>query len=174
MIKNDGAWAKTTNKLDDTNKLPVQQAASLGNLRDWINIAPYGMHYSAPIDTLCTVINGQKRISMATSAIDRIEVESGEVVYFHPVTKTKIHMKNSGAVTISDAGGTTLTLSNGQVTIVAASIELDGDVAITGDLDVSGKSKLGSSATPADGIARIGDTVSGGVITGGSTNNIAD
>ncbi len=174
MIKNDGAWVKTTNKMDDTNLLPVQQGSAIGNLNNWLLMAPYGMHYNAPIDTLCMAIDSQKRIAIATSAIDRITVDSGEVIYFHPITKTRIHMKNSGDVTIEDEAGTKLTLSNGKVTILASEIKLDGDVEITGDLNVSGKSKLGASATPIQGIARIGDTVSGGLITGGSTNNIAD
>lgn len=175
MIKNDGAWAKTTNTMVDTNLLPVQQASAIGNLNNYVMVAPYGYHYNAPVDTLCATIDNKKRVAMATSGITRIPVESGEVIYFHPITKTRIHMKNNGDVQIQDAGGTTFTLSNGKVTVKATNIELDGDVAITGNLNVDGQTALGSSGLP---IARVGDTVAtvgpGLQITSGSANNTAN
>ncbi len=174
MTQNKAAWSQTTNAQPDTNMLPVQQVTTLGNVNDYIMLSPYGMHYNAPTDTLCYNLCNEKRIAMATSDLDRITIDSGEVIFFHPTTKTRIHLQNDGAIAIENESGTKITMSGADVniectsfTVTSPAIELDGDVSITGDLQVDGITTLGASGDP---IARVGDSVQvTGVSIGTST-----
>lgn len=146
MIKQ--LWAKITRAGKDDQTYPVQQATYLGRVTDAFVLFPYGMHANLPADQLGLMLDERGRVFMGTSAVGRIAVEDGEVVFYHPGTLSKLHFK-----------------ANGDIDITA------GKVTITGDLEVTGDTALGATVT-SNGVD-ISDTHKhSGVETGaGNTGN---
>lgn len=139
-------WAKITKKSDEANEYPIQQATYLGRVADFFTLFPYGMHANLPKDQLGLIIDEQGRVIIGVSAVGRIKVEEGEVVFFHPQTKSKIHFKNSGNIAIETAA---------DVDVSADNVNID---ASTTNLGVGGNA-----------IARVGDSVQVTVVGGSSS-----
>ena len=116
------------------------------------------MHGNLPVDQLGLLIDQQGRIFMGTSAVGRIAVEEGEVVFYHPKTNSKIHFKDSGDLDI-DAKNVTITTSEDAI------INAAGDASVTagGAVDVQA---TGNVTLTAPTVAVVGNlTVSGTVIS---------
>ncbi len=159
-------WAKITRKSDESGQYPVQQATYLGRVADFMMLFPYGMHANLPPDQLGLVIDEQGRVFMASSAIGRITVEEGEVVFFHPETKSKTHYKANGDIDMEAKG-------NVNIDAVDANITASGDANVKAtnvNVDAT-TTNLGVGGLP---IARVGDAVlvAGvpGTITSGGAN----
>lgn len=139
----------------DANQFPVQQVEYLGKPVDVVVVMPYGSHANIPENFLGLLLQisnqEQNRVVIPTSPKERPHpIESGEVIYFHPVTGSKIHLKN-----------------NGDVDITAPNINFIGNVTISGNLTVDGDTALGANVT-SNGV-NISDThVHGGVTAGGA------
>lgn len=145
-------------KEKDDQQFPVQQVEYLGKVVDVFIIMPYGSHANIPEDFLGVLaqVSGQEqnRIVIPTSAKERIHpVESGEVVYFHPVTKSKVHFKNNGDIDIETEADINATCANlnavvtTKATVTAPESEFIGNVTVNGNLAVTGSTTLSSIVT---------------------------
>ncbi len=143
MIKK--LWAKITRKGNESGQYPIQQGTYLGRVTDMMVLFPFGMHANLPVDQLGLLIDLEGRIFMGTSAIGRITVEEGELVLYHPKTKSKIHFKDNGNINVE---------SMGDVNVKASNVNIDASVTNLG---------VGGAA-----IARQGDTVEVTVVGGSS------
>ena len=121
-------WAKITRKSDEQGEYAIQQATYLERVTDIFVLFPYGMHANLPVGQLGLLLSD--KIIMGTSAIGRITVEEGEVVFYHPGTKTKIHFKASGDLDIE---------STNNVNIKATTVAVDGDLTVSGDVIAVGE-----------------------------------
>lgn len=152
MIKK--LWAKITRKGNETGQYPIQQATYLGRVSDFFVLFPYGMHANLPVDQLGLLIDRQGRVFMGTSAIGRITVEEGEVVFYHPKTKSKTHYKNNGDIDID-----TLAEKEGSLNINAKNVS----IVASGDVDVE---STGNTTLTAPTVAIVGNlTVSGTIVS---------
>ncbi len=138
-------WAKITRKSDESGVYPIQQSTSLGRISDVFVLFPFGMHANVPVDQLGLLIDRQGKIFMGTSAVGRIVVEEGEVVFYHPKSKSKIHFRDSGDVDVE---------TQTDVNINANNVNIDAAVTNLG---------VGGAA-----IARAGDVVEVTVVGGSS------
>lgn len=151
-------WAKITRKGTEAGVYPVQQGTYLDRVTDFIALFPYGMHANLPVGQLCLLIDEKGRIIVGTSCVGRIVVEEGEVVFYHPKTKAKIHFRNSGDIDIDMPGKLNVT-SAGDVNVTATNVNIDASV-----------TNLGTGGLP---IARAGDPVSVIVSSGSSAGTWA-
>lgn len=161
-------WAKITRKGSENGTYPIQQATYLGRVSDFITLFPYGMHANLPVGQLGLIVDSKGRIFMGTSAVGRIAVEEGEVVLYHPQTKSKIHFKSNADLDIdtTDASG------NVNINTVEANLTASGDVNVKAtNVNVDAVVNLGVGGAA---IARVGDAVvvAGvpGTITSGGAN----
>lgn len=128
MNKLKQLWSKITRKGTEEGVYPVQQVTYLGRLSDAFILFPYGMHANLPVGQLGLLLS--EKVLIGTSAIGRITVEEGEVVLYHPSTKTKIHFKASGDLDIESANN---------VNIKATTVAVDGDLTVSGDVIAVGE-----------------------------------
>ncbi len=166
MIKK--LWAKITRKGAEDRAYPIQQATYLGRVSDFFVLFPYGMHANLPVDQLGLIIDQKGRVFMGTSAVGRITVEEGEVVFYHPGTKSKTTYKNNGDIDMdSTAAGGDINLNAKNASIVASG---DVSIAAAGDVDIEAG---GSTTLTAPTVAVVGNlTVTGTVVsTGDVTGN---
>lgn len=176
-------WGRITGA-DKRKQTPDQQAIFLGRVGDYIVVFPYGLYGDLPADTLLKEIAPGVAVPVTVERPD--DTKQGEPVFFHPLTKTRIIPRNNGdldIITQDGAGDVNITTVNANIT-ASATVKLDtpevtitgnatinGNLQIDGDLNNDGKATLGGAGGLA--IARIGDAVAGGVITGGSANHTA-
>lgn len=126
----------------DSAQFPVQQVSYLDKAGDALVAMPYGSHANIPENALGALFQiseqEQNRAVLPISPGDRPHpIESGEVVYFHPATGTKIHFKSSGDIDISTIANLNIVAAT-QVQITAPNISLIGSVTVSGSLAVSG------------------------------------
>lgn len=158
----------------DDKELPIQQLSYNGKVADAEIIFPYGVHanLSADNNTLCIVfaVEGQEdyRAAMGyTPALRPKPLEEGEVVFYHPLTQSKIHFRNNGDIDIDVAGdngdlnatikkdlniivaGDATIDVTGTATVTAPTTNWTGNINLNGDLDVTGSSTLSATVTSA-------------------------
>ena len=143
-----GRVSRTDN---DSRKLPIQQVTYMGDTAEFIAIFPYGVHANLPVDALVTLfsVNGQEQNLAGIGEVPEKRIKnlaSGEVVFFHPTTKTRIHFKNNGDLDIDVIGDVNLNANN---------VNIDADISNIG---------VGGNA-----IARVGDSVEVNVGSGSSS-----
>lgn len=179
----------------DSKQFHQQQVGYMEKVGDALVVMPYGTHANVPQDYLGLLLsaNEQSKFVIPLSSKERVKpVESGEVVFFHPVTKSKVHFKNNGDIdietdadvnvickdinaTCSNINATasaniTATCVQASVTasakadVTAPLIELTGAVTITGPLTVTGPSTL--AAVAAASVAVTGLLTQGGTSIG--------
>ncbi len=122
-IKSLLRWARVTKAGDDTGDFPIQQVGYLAKIGDTVMWFPYGMHANIPADELVLMIsmqgNPEARISIPGSPQKRVKpLVSGEVVFFHPSTGSKLHFKENGDIEITSVKDVTVTVE-GDVTVNA-------------------------------------------------------
>lgn len=117
---------------DDTAR-PVQQLDMLGKTTDAEIIFPYGVHANLPPSSLLVVLpvldQSSNLVAFGGLPNERITVEEGEVVFFHPQTKAKIHFKANGDIDIE---------SPGTINVNAETTKWTGNINLTGDITASG------------------------------------
>ena len=183
--------SRITSPGSDDGQFPTQQMEYLGKVADGIIMFPYGFHANVSADVLALMLSVQgspeNRLVMPFNTKKRPKLAAGEVAFFHPPTNSFIIGRANGDLDIETGNGGTgnVNINCKQANVTATeSVKVDtplatftGDVAIDGSLQVDvdfnndGKATLGG-AGGAD-IARKGDAVAGGVITGGSANHTA-
>ncbi len=132
----------------DDKELPIQQLSYNGKVADAEIIFPYGVHanLSADNNTLCIVfaVDGQEdyRAAMGyTPGLRPKPLEEGEVVFYHPLTQSKIHFRNNGDIDIDvtgENGDLNATIKKDLVINIGgdAAISAGGDILITSAVDV--------------------------------------
>jgi len=139
----------------DDKDFPVQQVTYLGKTADIEIITPYGMHANLPADnetfvTMWTVAGQEDyRVGMGYTPKRRPKnLPEGEVVFYHPLTQSRVQFKNNGDIEIESTG------DNGSAIVTVKkdlTITIGGDASITvaGDalLDVSGTSTVNCPTT---------------------------
>ncbi len=137
----------------DDKEIPIQQLSYNGKIADAEIIFPYGVHANLTADnnTLCIVfaVEGQEdyRAAMGyTPALRPKPLAEGEVVFYHPLTQSKIHFRNSGDIDIDVTG------DNGDFNATIKkdlSIVVGGDATITtgGDANVTATGDINATAT---------------------------
>ena len=184
---------------------PLQQISYEGKVVTAEMLHTYGLFANMPTDkTLCLVFavgdDDDNLTAIGYTPLLRPEgVEEGEVVYYHPITGSKIHLRNNGDIDIEVADGSEdETGGNANITITKGlNIVVGGDAKVTvagaATIDVSGNTTLKTSKLDVDSpqtnlgiggpdIARKGDSIQvtissgssagtySGTITGGGTN----
>ena len=160
--------AKITKKGSEELSLPIQQFEMNGRVGDAYIVSPYGVHANLPVNQPALNVSPDGTILMGIDPIGRIKVESGEVVFYHPITKSKIHFKNNHDIDVETEADINAQCKNLNViasedinatcdninvtaatkaTVTAPDIALIGNVAITGDLSVSGSTALSATVT---------------------------
>jgi len=121
--------AKITKKGNETGSFPIQQFEMNGRIGDAYVASPYGMHANLPEGQPALNMSPDGTILMGIDPIGRIKVEAGEVIFYHPVTKSKIHFKNNKDIDLQ---------TESKAIVTAPNIELNGNVVINGGLAVTG------------------------------------
>lgn len=186
-------WAKITNVGNATANWFKQQIEYRGKVSNCQIVYPYGYHAHAKIDESMVLLFGvntpDNKAGIPFHPNVRPELKPGEVAVYQPGSNTIIKFDEEGNIIINTDVNITLTCADlvataknitataeTQVTVTAPNVTLEGDVTITGDLTVEGDSHLKGNnqlGTGGPAIARVGDSVSGGVITSGSGSNTA-
>ena len=114
----------------DSDQYPVQQVSYLGKAVASFIAMPYGSHANLPVNELGILLQistqEQNRAVIPLSPKRRPKgLAPGEVVYYHPITGSKIHFRN-----------------NGDIDVTAPNTNLAGNVTISGNLNVAGNSTL--------------------------------
>jgi len=169
--------AKITKKGSEELSFPIQQFEMNGRIGDAYTAAPYGMHSNLPEGQPALNISPDGTILMGIDPVGRIKVESGEVVFYHPVTKSKIHFKNNKDIDIETETDINATCDNANITaktkatVTAPDIDLTGNVNITGTLDVSGVSTFAANIVAQANVAVTGALTQGGKDVGKDHNH---
>jgi phage gp45-like len=173
MVSRIVRWAVVNASGVDENPYPTQGVKYLGKeglSQVWY---PYGFNAHAPNGTLSMMfaIGGDagSSVHMPGSPQERIKMNSGEVVMYHPASGSKVHMKDDGSIAV-ESNATIDVHATGQVNIeseakvevtAAADIVLQSTTAlfisaplnfIIGDLDISGTLQCDGAATFDDAV----------------------
>lgn len=153
----------------DDRDFPDHQIGFLGKEGNAIAWYPFGFHANPDKGALAMLFaiggNPEARHVLPGSPKERIKpLAAGEVVYYHPATGSKVHMRADGSIDIDaqldlnvtvagdavinvtgdadiDIGGSMAIDSVGDVEVTAPNFNVTGDVEIDGDLTVTdGKS----------------------------------
>lgn len=173
MGRNIVRWSKITKSSPDDQQRPSQQMEYLGKVGDGIIVFPYGLHANVPPDilTLMFAIEGhsENRAAIPFNTTKRPKLAAGEVAFFHPLLPDMlIKLQANGKMLIKS--GVSVDVDAPEATF-SGNVTIAGDLQVAGDFNVDGTATLGGSGGAA--IARTGDAVSGGVITGGSATHKA-
>lgn len=123
----------------DSRKLPIHQVTYMGDTAEFVAIFPYGVHANLPEDAIVTLfsVNGQEQNLAGIGEVPEKRIknlESGEVVFFHPTTKTRIHFKNNGDLDIDVIGDVNLNANNVNIDAAVSNIGVGGNnIARVGD-----------------------------------------
>ena len=170
-----------TNPGDDSLNSPQSQISAKFKVSNSYIIWPYGMGGVAPNNSFGITFSmggdsGNESTIVTAPHLRPKGLKPGEVYVSNLVTKSIVKFKADGTIEIDSKNKITINATNsvdltagGDVTINAPNINLLGNVNITGNLTSSGSFQAGGvGALP---IARLGDTVSGGIITSASGNS---
>ena len=105
LLQNLIKFARVSLLGKDDKQYPIQQVEYNGKTKNIFMMFPYGMHANLPEDCIVCVfpVDGseQNKFGIGGLPSERIKnLPSGEVVFFHPKTKSKIHFKNSGDIDV--------------------------------------------------------------------------
>lgn len=176
MLKGILRWAIINAMSDDDKDFPIHQVAYMGKKGDAVAWYPFGYHANPGKETLSLMLavgaNSENRVVMPGSPKERIDplmptpLKEGEIIMFHPATKSYVHFLEDGSVEIDsqkdvnirvagnakidaqgnvdvDAAGTLDLDSVGAMKITAPTILMTGIVSIVGDFDTDSDVSLG-------------------------------
>lgn len=172
MIRNVVRRALIKREDKDDRDFPVQQVEYLDKAANCEIITPYGVHANLPAndEVLLTMwaVAGQEdyRVGMGyTPKLRPKDLPVGEVVFYHPLSQSKMQYKNNGDIeidVIGENGSFLITVKKDLKITVAGDVTFDvtgtstvnvpttnwtGDINLTGNLDVSGNTTLGATVT---------------------------
>ena len=158
MLRNMIKRVLITKSGSDDTEFPVQQVAYNGNTADVEIISPYGLHanISASGESLGTMfaVEGQDdyRVVMAyTPTLRPMGLAEGEVVLYHPITKSQVYFRNNGDIDIETTG------TDGDINITTnnnINIETTG---ADGDLNIKTKNDINITIEGEATITSVGD-----------------
>ena len=160
--------AKITKSGNESGSFPIQQFEMNGRVGDAYIASPYGVHANLPANQPALNLSPDGTILMGIDPVGRIKIEAGEVVFYHPVTKSKIYFKNNKDIDIETEADINAICDNANITAVtkatvtAPDIDLIGNVNITGTLDVSGISTFAANIIAQANVAVTGALTQGG------------
>ncbi len=146
----------------DDGQFNIQQVTYLGKVADCEVIFPYGMSANLPKDALLVMFNvnanEQNRAGIGTLPNERKKnLETGEVAFFHPFTKSFIYFRNSGDIDIDTSQATEFVVTDGDFAaaefstafnVLAAENETGADINITcNNLNVTAAKTVTVAAT---------------------------
>jgi hypothetical protein len=149
MLKNLIRWAVITAIADDTQNYPIHQIGYQDKNSDCLAWYPYGFHANPGADTMAlffsTGSNAENRVMFPGSPKDRLggkmptPLEEGEVVFYHPLTKSHIHLKRDGSIDVNSCKDVNLTVAGNIVADVEGNItaDVEGDVTVDSEGSVS-------------------------------------
>lgn len=155
----------------DDNDFPVQAVSYFGKKINCNIIFPYGVHANLPVDSLITMFSvggdDANKVGLGGMPANRIKnLPEGEVVFFHPITKSKMHFRNNGDIDIETPG-------NINVNCVAAVIEAEVSIDITSPITTfNGIVVVNGALNATSGLLVSGLAIIGGdlAISGDLTN----
>ena len=136
-------WGRITGA-DKRQKYTSQQASFLGRIGDYVVIYPYGLYCDLPNDALLKRLGDKAAVSCTVDRPD--DIDTGEVVLFHPVTKTRIIMRNNTDIDVITTGKVNVDAGE-SVNITTPIATFSQDVSISGNLTVVGDTALAGTVT---------------------------
>jgi len=126
-------------------------------------VTPYGFYSKAPSGALVLLLNlngnESNKVGIEFDNKTLIDVESGEVVIYHPVKQSFVKFKADGSIEIEAKSNLNIT----------ATTTHTGDVDIVGDLDITGNLTVGGSIV-ATGSVTGASLVTAGALTAASAS----
>lgn len=134
LLKSLVKFCKFSRNGKDDLQFPEQQVTYLGKTADGFVALPYGVHANIPDGFIGLLFNiyGQdnNRSILPMSPKERPKnLESGDVVFYSPITKEKIWFKASGGI------------------FITGNVTYEDNVTIKGNLTVIGDTTLGATVT---------------------------
>lgn len=159
-LKNLITYARVTLPLDDSKNFKIVQITYLDKTTNALIVLPYGLYAGIPNNIRLLKFNvlgdpGNLSVIPFDQENRYKNLAEYEVKVGNPNSGSYIYFKADGSIEIKSTSDMTIDV-NGDLNIKATNFKID---AIKTDLGVSGAK-----------IARVGDAVSGGVITTGGTN----
>ena len=168
-----------TRAAKDTGAFQTAQIDTMGRISDSEILWAYGTYGSVPVGSLCVTLSvgahEEDKVTLPARAHTRTRtsLRAGEVGFGNSQAKSDVFFDADGNVIITVPGDKRVTVVgdceltvSGNVTITGGNVTIDATTTT-----ITGRAVLGGvGGLP---IARIGDTVSGGVITSGSINHTA-
>jgi phage gp45-like len=142
MIKSLIRWAVVTSLSDDDKDFPIHQVGYLGKAADAVAWYPFGFHANASEDSLALMFavesNAENRVILPGSPKERLggkmptPLAEGEVIMYHPETKSYVHMKADGSIDVNVCKNLNLTVTGNVVADVegAVSATVEGNVTV--------------------------------------------
>ncbi len=172
--------AVTTIKTVFSGAYPRCQANYNGKTTDFLLIIPYGLVSSPPVGSHVVLLSSQGQESVKLGIVSNFDNKAG------------INDEVLAGLRNGDSGSSIILRANGDIEIdtkndLIATVDGKVDLTVTGDVNLSVTGDANITVPTGDinliatagsvnlggagglGVARIGDAVSGGVITGGST-----
>ncbi len=149
-------WCFVSKTTADTGDFPVQQISYMAKVTESPAWYPYGYHAVAKEDALGLMLThqGGTHVHLPGSPRERILIADGEVIVYHPDTKSRVHFRTNGDIDVLTVGSDINITSAANVNVVAAqdiNITAAGETKITstGDvtIDVAGDIKTLSDST---------------------------
>lgn len=149
------------NLIDDTGPYPRGQADYNGKTTDFLYVSPYGLESSPPPEgwVLLLSLQGQESVKagFVSDFLNRIKNKlPGEVCLHNTLTGSNIFLRANGDVDITSLLNTNI-IAAGNITLTA-----------TGTVNLISAGDVNLGALGGEPVARVGDSVAGGVITSGS------
>jgi phage gp45-like len=138
LLQNLIKYARVVMGGKDDKTYPIQQVEYYGKAGNVFIVFPYGMHANLPEDSLLSIFaangNEQDRFGIGGLPNERIKnLPVGEVVFFHPITKSKVHFKNNGDVDVDTTkknGNVNINCGTGNVVVNCKDVDVNCDNAI--------------------------------------------
>lgn len=151
MSNKNARWGRITKAGADDQQFPVQQVEYLGKVADTFMVFAYGHHANVTNDALALILsvqgNPDNRAAIAGTPKDRPRLAEGEVAFYHPPTGALLVWKQNGDLEIVTSADVKVTAScieataSVAATVTAPTINLVGNVIVTGNLDIAGTMK---------------------------------
>lgn len=169
MIKHIIKWAVITAITSDDKDFPIHQIDYLDKIANAFAWYPFGFHANPGNTTLAVVLsvggNSENRVVFPGSPKERLDVngnmptplKEGEVVMYHPATKSYLHFLQDGTIDIDSQKDVNIRVAGNMLADVEGNLTAD----VEGILDVDVK-----GITTIDGIADVKITAPNLIIAG--------
>jgi len=132
-------WAATSLKrVASAGKVAIQQVTYMGKGATVSTWTPYGMDSSPPPGQLALLFsilgNSDNQVGLVGSPGEGPELKPGEVVYFHPLTGSKVHFLADGSILIESGAATFSITPDAGISITpgASPVTINGALTVTG------------------------------------------